>query len=96
MNLNGIICHIHWPYFQKKGEPDKIQKVREKQKLEKFSGLMMEKTKHFPWAHLGHSQCKTLSQSLRQLITYYLWYFGDVAAYLLKKEVEKNKTPSLI
>jgi len=38
---------------------------------------------------LGHSQCKTLSQSPRQLITYYLWYFADVALYLLKKEVEK-------
>jgi len=37
------------------------------------------------------SQCKTLSQSLRQLITYYLWYFADVAAYLLKKEVEKTR-----
>jgi len=45
----------------------------------------------------GHSQCKTLSWSPRQLITYYLWYFADVAPYLLKKEVEKiNKTPSLI
>jgi len=32
---------------------------------------------------------KTLSQSPRHLITYYLWYFADVAAYLLKKEVEK-------
>jgi len=31
-----------------------------------------------------------------QLIVYYLWYFAYVAAYLLKKEVEKNKTPSLI
>ena len=43
---------------------------------------------------LGHSQCKTrktLSQSPRQLITYYLWYFADVAAYLLKKEVEKTR-----
>jgi len=38
---------------------------------------------------LGHSQCKTLSQSLRQLIKYYLWYFAEVATYLLKKEVEK-------
>jgi len=38
---------------------------------------------------LGHSQCKTLSQSPRHLTTYYLWYFADVAAYLLKKEVEK-------
>ena len=38
---------------------------------------------------LGHSQCKTLSQSPRQLITYYLWYFADMAPYLLKKEVEK-------
>jgi len=38
---------------------------------------------------LGHSQCKTLSQSLRQLTTYYLWYFADVVAYLLKKEVKK-------
>jgi len=38
---------------------------------------------------LGHSQCKTLSQSPKQLITYYLWYFADVAAYLLKKDVEK-------
>ena len=37
----------------------------------------------------GHSQCKTLSQSPRHLITYYLWYFADVATYLLKKEVEK-------
>jgi len=37
----------------------------------------------------GHSQCKTLSQSPKHLITYYLWYFIDVAAYLLKKEVEK-------
>jgi len=34
---------------------------------------------------------KTLSQSLRQLITYYLWYFTDVAAYLLKKDVEKTR-----
>ena len=41
-------------------------------------------------AALGHSQCKTLSQSLRQLTTYYLWYFADVAAYLLKKEVKKK------
>ena len=41
------------------------------------------------WLDLGHSQCKTLSQSLRQLIIHYLWYFADVAAYLLKKEVEK-------
>jgi len=40
-------------------------------------------------AALGHSQCKTLSQSPRHLITYYLWYFADVAAYLLKKKVEK-------
>jgi len=40
---------------------------------------------------LGHSQCNTLSQSPRQLIAYYLWYFADVAAYLLKKEVEKIK-----
>jgi len=43
--------------------------------------------------HLGlflrHSRCKTLSQSPRHLITYYLWYFADVAAYLLKKEIEK-------
>jgi len=38
---------------------------------------------------LGHSQYNTLSQSLRQLITYDLWYFADVAVYLLKKEVEK-------
>jgi len=38
---------------------------------------------------LGHSQCKTLSQSLRHLITYYLWYFADVTTYLLKKKVEK-------
>jgi len=38
---------------------------------------------------LGHSQCKTLSWNLRQLITYYLYYFADVAPYLLKKEVEK-------
>jgi len=37
----------------------------------------------------GHSQCKTLSQSSRQLITHYLWYFADVAAYLLKKDIEK-------
>jgi len=37
-----------------------------------------------------------LSQSPRQLTTYYLWYFADVAAYLLKKEIEKNKTPGLI
>ena len=37
----------------------------------------------------GHSQCKTLSQSPRQLNTSYLWYFADVTAYLLKKEVEK-------
>jgi len=41
------------------------------------------------WVPLGHSQYKTLSQSPRQLITYYLWYFADVAVYLLKKEVEK-------
>jgi len=34
-------------------------------------------------------KCKTLSHSLRQLTTYYLCYFADVAAYLLKKEVEK-------
>jgi len=40
-------------------------------------------------SNLGHSQCKTLLQSPRQLITYYLWYFADVASYLLKKEVEK-------
>jgi len=32
---------------------------------------------------------QTLFQSQRQLITYYLWYFADVAAYLLKKEIEK-------
>jgi len=38
---------------------------------------------------LRHSQCKTLSQSPKQLITYYLWYFADVAVYLWKKEVEK-------
>ena len=25
----------------------------------------------------------------RQLLTYYLWYFANVASYLLKKEVEK-------
>jgi len=31
------------------------------------------------------------SQNPRQLTTYYLWYFADVAAYLLKKEVEKIK-----
>jgi len=40
-------------------------------------------------AFLGHFQCKTLLQSPRQLITCYLWYFADVAVYLLKKEVEK-------
>jgi len=39
--------------------------------------------------NLGHSQCKTLSQSSKQLITYYLLYFADVAAYFLKKEIEK-------
>jgi len=55
---------------------------------------------HFFWEEgvisLGHSQCKTLSQSLRQLIMYYLWYFADVAAYLLKEKDRKNKTTSLI
>jgi len=35
------------------------------------------------------SQCKTLSQSPKHLIIYYLWYFTDVVAYLLKKEIEK-------
>jgi len=45
--------------------------------------------KHALRLTLGHSQCKTLSQSPRHLITYYLWYFADVAAYLLKKEVKK-------
>ena len=44
----------------------------------------------------GHSQCKTLSQSPRHLITYYLWYFADVAAYLLKKEVEKIRLQVLV
>ena len=43
-----------------------------------------------------HSQCKTLSQSPRHLITYYLWYFADVAAYLLKKEVEKIRLKSYL
>jgi len=38
---------------------------------------------------LRHSQCKTLLQGPRHLIIYYLWYFTDVTAYLLKKEVEK-------
>jgi len=32
---------------------------------------------------------KILSQSPRQLITYYLWYFADVTAYLLNKDIEK-------
>jgi len=27
----------------------------------------------------------------KTIITYYLWYFTDVAAYLLKKEVEKTR-----
>jgi len=41
------------------------------------------------YAYKGHSQCKTLSQSPKPLTTYYLWFFVDVAAYLLKKKVEK-------
>jgi len=45
---------------------------------------------------LGHSQCKTLSQSPKYLITYYLWYFADAAAYLLKKEVEKIDSKSIL
>jgi hypothetical protein len=45
--------------------------------------------------HLGHSQYKTLSQSPRQLITHYLWLFADVAAYLLKKDVEKINSLAL-
>jgi len=43
------------------------------------------------------SQYKILSQSPRQLITYYLWYFIVVAACIFIEETDKkNKTPSLI
>ena len=38
-----------------------------------------------PWP----ANIRALTMRPRQLITYYLWYFADVAAYLLKKEVEK-------
>ena len=30
-----------------------------------------------------------MQDSITESKTYYLWYFADVAAYLLKKEVEK-------
>ena len=68
------------PFFDKLGQNLRNLTLNKAKMTYRLFGLRNE---------LGHSQCKTLSQSPRQLITYYLWYFADVATYLLKKEVEK-------